>query len=182
MAFPFIAAAMALNEFSPLIAELFNSDPDNVESISSKIATMACKVANTDSPMAAIQRLKEDPTLVFEFQKLMVEYEKEFERNVVQDRQNARTRDIAIANLGRPNRRADYMVFCAVFGLIFCLCCVGYYGDRLTGEAIGITSTVAGIFGACLKDVYAFEFGSSRGSKEKDFTVAGLIHKHHKKN
>jgi len=41
----------------------------------------------------------------------------------------------------------------------------------------GIISTVAGIFGACLKDAYAFEFGSSRGSKEKDMTVASLVEK-----
>jgi hypothetical protein len=45
----------------------------------------------------------------------------------------------------------------------------------LPGEAVGIISTVAGIFGACLKDAYAFEFGSSRGSKEKDSTVAAML-------
>jgi len=45
-------------------------------------------------------------------------------------------------------------------------------------EAIGVISTMAGVFGACLKDVYAFEFGSSRGSKEKDDTVAALMERH----
>jgi hypothetical protein len=39
---------------------------------------------------------------------------------------------------------------------------------NLSGEVIGIVSTIAGIFGSCLKDAYAFEFGSSRGSKEKE--------------
>jgi hypothetical protein len=34
---------------------------------------------------------------------------------------------------------------------------------------------IAGIFGACLKDAYTFEFGSSRGSKEKDDSIATLI-------
>jgi hypothetical protein len=40
---------------------------------------------------------------------------------------------------------------------------------------VGIISTIAGIFGACLKDAYTFEFGSSLGSKQKDDTVAALM-------
>ena len=34
---------------------------------------------------------------------------------------------------------------------------------------------VSGIFGACLKDAYSFEFGSSRGSKDKDDKISNAI-------
>jgi hypothetical protein len=34
---------------------------------------------------------------------------------------------------------------------------------------------VAGIFGARLKDAYGFEFGSSRGSKDKDDKISSTI-------
>lgn len=41
-------------------------------------------------------------------------------------------------------------------------------GASVPGEVVGIVSTIAGIFGACLRDAFQFEFGSSRGSREKD--------------
>jgi len=67
------------------------------------------------------------------------------------------------------------MVVSAAMGLVMCLASLAFYSEALPGEAVGIISTVAGIFGACLKDAYAFEFGSSRGSKEKDSTVAAML-------
>jgi hypothetical protein len=67
------------------------------------------------------------------------------------------------------------MVFSAAFGLVMCLFSLAFYSDVLPGEAVGIISTIAGIFGSCLKDAYSFEFGSSRGSKIKDTTVASAL-------
>jgi len=67
------------------------------------------------------------------------------------------------------------MVLAAAFGLVMCLGALVYFAGHMPGEAVGIISTIAGIFGACLKDAYAFEFGSSRGSKEKDLAVAALM-------
>lgn len=67
--------------------------------------------------------------------------------------------------------RADIMVVGAVLGLISCLACLVWFRTGLPGEAVGIISTVAGIFGACLRDAFAFEFGSSRSSRDKDSTI-----------
>ncbi len=47
-------------------------------------------------------------------------------------------------------------------------------GGRSAGEAGGSMSTVAGMFGAWLKDALAVEFGSSRGSKEKDAVLSAI--------
>jgi hypothetical protein len=101
--------------------------------------------------------------------------EAEIELAVMKDRQDARLRDVALANAGRSNIRADVMVIAAATGLILCLASLAYFSEALPGEAVGIISTIAGIFGACLKDAYTFEFGSSRGSKEKDNAVAAMI-------
>jgi hypothetical protein len=94
---------------------------------------------------------------------------------MLQDRQQARERDIEILRAGHANRRADLMVVSAALGLILCLLSLAFYSDVLPGEAVGIISTIAGIFGGCLKDAFAFEFGSSRGSKMKDSTVASVL-------
>ena len=35
---------------------------------------------------------------------------------------------------------------------------LAYYQGHLLGEAVDIISTIAGIFGSCLKDTYAFAY------------------------
>ncbi|MDR1334462.1 MAG: hypothetical protein LBJ71_04545 [Holosporaceae bacterium] len=73
------------------------------------------------------------------------------------------------------NRRQNIMVVSAALGLIFCLLILTSYKRDLPGEVVGIISTISGIFGACLKDAYSFEFGSSRGSKEKDNKITTTL-------
>jgi hypothetical protein len=67
------------------------------------------------------------------------------------------------------------MLIGAISGLLVCVITLVFFSKELKGEVIGILSTISGIFGACLKDTYAFEFGSSRGSREKDGIVSSLI-------
>ncbi|MDR1375219.1 MAG: hypothetical protein LBJ45_00180 [Holosporaceae bacterium] len=82
---------------------------------------------------------------------------------------------IGIINARSKNRRLNIMVVGAALGLIACLLMLTSYKGNLSGEAVGIISTISGIFGACLKDAYSFEFGSSRGSKDKDEKISSAI-------
>lgn len=82
---------------------------------------------------------------------------------------------IGIINAYNKNKRLNIMVIGAAVGLIFCLLILTSYKGDLPGEVVGIISTVSGIFGACLKDAYSFEFGSSRGSKDKDERISSTI-------
>lgn len=91
------------------------------------------------------------------------------------DIQSARARDIALAQAGRSNRRADVMVAGATLGLLACLLSLVLYRDKIPPEAVGIISTVASIFGLCLRDAFTFEFGSSRSSQAKDATISDLV-------
>lgn len=65
------------------------------------------------------------------------------------------------------NARANVMVAGAVVGLITCLLVLALFRQQIPGEAVGVISTVAGIFGTCLRDAFQYEFGSSRGSADK---------------
>jgi hypothetical protein len=87
----------------------------------------------------------------------------------------ANSGSIGLINAHSRNRRMNIMILGAVFGLIFCLLMLVSYKGDLPGEVVGIVSTISGIFGACLKDAYSFEFGSSRGSKEKDEKISAAI-------
>lgn len=83
--------------------------------------------------------------------------------------------NINLVNAYGRNKRLSVMVICAVVGLIICLLILTLFRGNLSGEAIGIISTISGLFGACLKDAYSFEFGSSRGSREKDERISATI-------
>ena len=45
----------------------------------------------------------------------------ELEKAYLSDRQSARARDIALAQVGRSNTRADILAFLAVAGLVLCV-------------------------------------------------------------
>ncbi len=173
MVFPLLAAAVGLAQFAPVIGKWIGGK--NAESMAKKVVDIANSVTDSLDPATAIQKLSENHKMMIDFQKAILEMEMRTVEAELQDRQDARSRDIMFVKSGRTNIRADIMVVSAAMGLVLCLASLGHYSEELPGEAVGIISTIAGIFGACLKDAYAFEFGSSRGSKEKDSTVASLL-------
>ncbi|MDR0633087.1 MAG: hypothetical protein LBF84_03025 [Holosporales bacterium] len=173
MAVPLMAAAIGLAEFAPIIARWLSGR--KAEFVASNVVEIAKKITKTLEPGDAINALKGNCLLVSDFQKEILRMETDMEIALLEDRQNARERDIELIRAGQANRRADLMVFSAALGLVMCLFSLAFYSDILPGEAVGIISTIAGIFGSCLKDAYSFEFGSSRGSKMKDTTVASAL-------
>ena len=65
------------------------------------------------------------------------------------------------------NLRGDLMVLGDVIGLVVCVYLLVHYPD-IEGEARGLLAAVSSYFGLGLRDAHQFEFGSSRGSKDKD--------------
>lgn len=167
-----IGLASAFVELVPAFAKWFDRSDQTADakaSLSQKVIDIAQKISNKRSPQNALKHLLDDPKALLEFQRTMVHLQHDMERALYEDRQSARKRDISFVTAGRQNVRADVMVCAAALGLIGCLGCLILLKGQLPGEAVGIMSTIAGIFGACLKDAYAFEFGSSRSSRLKDF-------------
>lgn len=87
---------------------------------------------------------------------------------------SARERDSVIVKAGRENVRANWMVAMAALGLVACLAPLIFYRSEIPGEVVGLLSTFGSIFGLCLRDAYSFEFGSSRGSKDANATIAEI--------
>lgn len=173
MTFPFGIAAMGLAEFAPIISQWLGGP--KIESIGQKIIHLAKEIGQNSDLQSVIETFREDPQKAFEFQESVLKLETELEIAYVMDRQDARKREATMMHQGKSMKRADIMVLAAMVGLAACLLSLGFYQDALPGEAVGIISTISGIFGACLKDAYAFEFGSSRGSRQKDETMAAMI-------
>lgn len=173
MSFPILSLAHALTEFVPFMARWLRGE--DVENAAQKVVNVAQSITGEKDPQRILQTLKADPNLVAKFQQTILKMNHELEMATFKDRESARLRDIALAQAGRSNLRADIMVLSAAFGLISCLVTITLYRTSLPGEAVGIISTIAGIFGSCLKDAYAFEFGSSRGSKMKDSKLSAMF-------
>jgi len=173
MTFPLFTLVHALSEFVPLIGRWINGEQG--EKTAHKVADIARSVTGEEDSVKVLSALKTDPKLLAQFQEAILKMDQELEVAEYKDRDSARLRDIAFANAGRSNLRADIMVVSAALGLIACLVMITLHRAHLPGEAVGIISTIAGIFGSCLKDAYAFEFGSSRGSKLKDSKLSALF-------
>ena len=170
MAIPLIPILAGLAQFAPMLLRYAGSE--RAAEVADKAVAIAQAVTGLDAPEAALAKIQADPALAAEFERRAMELDAELEQAYLADVQDARKRDIAMAQSGRTNRRADVMVALDVLGLISCLVVLVAFKGELPGEVVGIVSTVAGIFGACLRDAHQFEFGSSRGSKEKDAVMA----------
>lgn len=166
---PFIAA------FANLVPIIRTWSENQETPLLERVMEVAQHMTGEDDPLTSWCALRDNPELLCQFQQRMMELELERQKLIIDDRNNARQRDMTFVQVGKPNRRADIMVISAAVGLMACLLAMTYFANQMPGEAVGIISTVAGIFGSCLKDAYAFEFGSSRGSKDKDSTVAALL-------
>lgn len=85
----------------------------------------------------------------------------------LKDRQDARKNNTQLQLAGHHNYRADLMLAMA-FG---CLCYLLYIfntADDIKPEVLAIYNMISGALLGAILDAFRFEFGSSRGSKEKD--------------
>lgn len=169
-----ISVGMALAQFAPSLIKLFTGS-DKAAEVAEKVVDVAKAVTGTQTGEAALEELKANPDKVIEFRTAILAQQADLEKAYLADVSDARKRDIELRQVtGGRNARADAMVGGAVIGLIACLLVLAFFKDRVPGEVVGIVSTIAGIFGACLRDAFQFEFGSSRGSREKDVALSRL--------
>lgn len=175
MTIPFLSAALAFAEIVPSLAKWLSGH--KAEAVADQVVSVARRITGVQDPTQALKVLRENSLMLLDFQRAMIQMEADLDLHFLKDRQDARMRDIHLFKTPQHNYRGDVMVVTAAIGLVLCLMTLTLYAEALPGEAVGIISTIAGIFGACLKDAYAFEFGSSRESKEKDLALNQLIEK-----
>lgn len=88
------------------------------------------------------------------------------------DRANARERDAKVR--GTPeNWRANIMLSLALAGLVVAMWLAFAYPDA-SADARSLVLLVAGALLKMVGDAFAFEFGSSRGSAEKQRTIEAM--------
>lgn len=169
-----ITIALSLAQFAPSILRFFGAG-EKPAAVVEKVVGLAQAVTGAQTPAEALEAMRRNAELAQQFNLAVLAADVEMEKAVLTDRQSARQRDVEIRKLtGGENRRQNAMIALVAVGLIVCLVVLVLFRGQIPGEAVGIISTIAGIFGACLKDAFAFEFGSSRGSKEKDAVLSAI--------
>lgn len=89
------------------------------------------------------------------------------------DRDSARVRDAEFVKRGVHNNRADIMVAVAAFAVAAMVYLV-WSTPSLNEYVKGIVTLVLGRFLGYLDNIYSFEFGTTRGSQNKDETIKKL--------
>ena len=118
--------------------------------------------------MATPEQIVEIKRLELENSAELTRISVEIDKDYLLDRQTARARDIEFIKSGLINSRSNWMIAGDVVGLMVCLAALIFLPSDSPGEARGMLATFASYFGLGLRDAHQFEFGSSRGSKEKD--------------
>lgn len=163
---------LGLAQLAPSLMRFFGVGEKSA-AVAEKVIGIAQTITGQTSGEAALATLQADPAKALEFRMAALQSDAELERAYLDDRKDARDRDVKLHQAGYVNRRADWMVLFDAVGLIACLVVLSVFRKEVPGEVVGLLSTIAGIFGLCLRDAHQFEFGSSRGSREKDILLGG---------
>lgn len=91
----------------------------------------------------------------------------------VKDRGSARDRDVEFIKRGAHNYRADLMFLLAV-SMIAAMVWIVWKDPDINEYVKGIFTLVLGRFLGYLDNIYNFEFGTTRGSRDKDDTIKHL--------
>jgi hypothetical protein len=167
MALPLIALAAKLLPFASAIPEVMRAfGSEKSADAAQKVVSVAQALTGQTSPEDAVNAIINKPELQLEFQKALIAERVTFARIEVEDRMSARDRDKEFIKAGRWNFRADLMIIACVVALIYIVNEIS--GDALKAEVIAVYNMAIGALLKMLGDAFAFEFGSSRGSKEKD--------------
>lgn len=188
---------MPLALLIPLIAQLAPSlvkwiAGDDAGEVTQKVANVVAGViGNTADPQAAFHALPPEQQVNLRLALAKIEADTEAAKRAdeldtlkaeLADTANARARDATMRSAGQRNVRADVIVAGAYLTMIACIVAITASALKnwaLTGEVIALYSTLIVGCIAILKDCSAFEFGTSRSSRDKDATIAALSQNGH---
>jgi len=168
--FTVLAGALALAELVPRIFSVLERGKsletkaaggvNAALGVAEKVVDIARQLSGVKDPEKMVEVFRQDQNLLQELKKKVDSLERELLTAEVNDRVDARARDLKMASLGRSNWRAHIMIGVASCGLIGSVLSLMLCRAYLSGEVVGMLATTVGIFGACLKDAFAFEFGA----------------------
>jgi K+-sensing histidine kinase KdpD len=168
MVAPLVMGAIALaTEFGPNLVRYLTGS-DDAEDVARKVAAAAKTITGTDDLGAAAAAMKANPEMALKFRQQADTIELETVRAYLADRQDARKRDVSLRQAGYNNYRADLMLLMAFVSLVAIIWMSWAGRLDMPDMVFAFLNMTAGALLKMIGDAFQFEFGSSRGSKEKD--------------
>lgn len=169
---PIISVAMALAQFVPSLLSMFGAGQPTVEA-ATKVVGIAQAVTGAHTPEEALAALQADSAKQAEFNLAVLKQDGDIRLALITDVQNARARDVALNANGAKNLRGDILAYIAIGSLVTVMY-IALFRDIPAGPGRDLILILAGTLVAVVKDVYNFEFGSTRVNKTKDDTINNL--------
>lgn len=170
------AVASLVSTFAPDLIRFVTGDKagtDTASKVLTKVVDTALQLTEAPTIEEAEQVIRANPELQLKFKADMARVEVETYKLDLEDRQNARARDVAITASGGVNYRAWFLIIlAAVFLLLSATGAVVLAVSGKTTEGIflavfGLLSGITGWSMAKLSDCFSFEFGSTKQTKDQ---------------
>lgn len=176
MAIP-LAALTALAQFAPLLFKYIGVGKDSVPSkIAETAADIAQQVTGSESVSDAIAVLTGNSKLQWEYKLQMMAHEQAMDKAYLEDTHSARNRDAEFVKAGMINWRAHSMYIMAWVVVVVAFVMV-WHSQELDDFVKATVSLILGRFLGYLDQIYNFEFGSTKSSRQKDDTIASLSYR-----
>lgn len=166
---PAISLLAGVIQLAPSLAKLFKGNESTVE-VAEWAAKIARTVTGTEDNDTALAALATKPELLIQYQQSLMQQEKDMEGLYVEDKKDARLRDIEFLKAGTRNYRSDFLVGISVV-VVFTILLVVILVQDLNEYAKGALTTILGVFLNQLTNVFAFEFGTTRKDEDKQTKI-----------
>ncbi len=167
-----VPSAIAIaSEFFPVLATKLGGARGRA--VAEHVIKVAATVAGTPKdadPREIIAALKDDQAKADEVRLRLEELDQAEHQRIVDDRADARRYQATVGP--RARLRGTLMLLGVVAGLVACILAV--FRSTTDPAALALVTTIAGALLKMLSDAFAFEFGSSSGSKEKDAQIENI--------
>lgn len=166
---PAIGLLASVIQLAPALTKVLGFSK-SAEEIANTAAALAKTVTGTTDNDAALEALKDNPELLQQYQRELLDYEKGMESLYIQDKENARLRDIEFLKSGTRNYRGDFLVGISVI-VVFSILGIIVLVPSLSEYAKGGLTTILGVFLNQLTNAFNFEFGTTRKDDDRNSQI-----------
>lgn len=167
-----ITIALGLAQFAPMLLRYLGVGDASVK-VAEKVINIAQIATGQTDPEKMRIAMQEDREALVKFQELAIQNQQELERLYYTDVASARERDAEFIRAGKINTRANWLSLLAIV-VVVALTFLVWSSPDVNDYVKGIITLVLGRFLGYLDQIFNFEFGTTRTSREKDSTISRL--------
>lgn len=158
------------SRFAPNLVRRFAGDTagDVVEGL----LGIGHRLTGSRDPEEIAARLEQEVALAHEFRQQAASLDVQLEEAYLKDRQNARSREIQLAQMGITDRLMLLVGAIVVLGFVGVIVAIVFMPE-LPDSKENLLYALTGTLGAAFMAVVGYYFGSSRGSSEKTRMMSG---------